>query len=115
MTPEQIVQILATMDMLDPELVSNYTAEQLRAYVEMAYMVIEVSGTKLPDEKFVLAIAVKALSLLTIPENSSLSKKKIKDVEITYFQGQGKSKWDSIFDSIITGEETDLAIRYVGI
>ncbi|MGL5716962.1 MAG: hypothetical protein ACRCX2_28360 [Paraclostridium sp.] len=116
MTPEQIVAILATMSMLDPELIANFTKAQINSYVNMAYIIIEASGLKIPADKFTLAIAIKALSLLTTPENSNLSKKKIKDVEVTYFQGQGKSKWDSIFDSIINGDYgSDLTLNYVGI
>lgn len=115
MTPEQIVEILTTMKMLDPKLVANFTDAQLKTYIEMANMIIEVSGAVIPAEKFILAVAVKALSLLATPENSSLSKKKIKDVEITYYQGQGKSKWDVMFDAIVSGEQTDLTLNYVGI
>lgn len=116
MTDEQIVEVLAKINMLDPVLTSNYTQEQLLTYIGIAEISVAASGTKIPDDVYVLAIAVKTLSLLTIPENSSLSKKKIKDVEVTYFQGQGKSKWDSLFDAIVSGDVgDDKAIWYVGI
>lgn len=115
MTDVQVLEVIAKIKMLDPQLVSNYTDEQVLSYIQMAVMFIEVSGIEIPEDKYVFAVAVKTLALLSTPENSSLDKQKIKDVEVTYFGGQGKGKWDSLFDSIITGVTDDTALYYVGI
>lgn len=116
LTQEQVFDVLTKINLLDPALTSTYTREQLTTYIEIADTMITASGVVIPADKFILAVAVKTLSLLSIPENSSLSKKKIKDVEITYFQGQGKSKWDTLFDSIVSGDTgDDKSLWYVGI
>jgi hypothetical protein len=103
------------IDMLDSSVMTKYTEEQLAVYIDIALTIIESSNLEIDDDKLVLAVAVKTLSIFSIPENSSLSSKKIKDVEITYYGGQGKSKWDSMFDSIIDGSGTETSLKYVGI
>lgn len=116
MTAEQIVEVLTKIKMLDPILSLNYTDEQLITYVGIANITISVSGIEIPEDVLILAVAVKTLALLYIPENSSLSTKKIKDVEVSYYQGQGKNKWDMLFDSIILGTiDDEKRLYYVGI
>lgn len=116
MTDEQLLQVLATVKMLDPTLVAGFSAIQLETFIDMAVMFIEASGLEIPEDKYILAVAVKTLSLLSIPETSSLEKKKIKDVEISYYEGQGKSRWDAMFDAIINGTmDGEKALYYVGI
>lgn len=115
MTEEKILEVLAKINSLDPALASNYTEEQLRSYLVIAEISVDAMGVQIPDERYVLVMAVKTLSLLSIPENSSLSKKKIKDVEVTYYQGQGRSKWDTLLDSLLGESGDDMALAYVGI
>ncbi|MGL5712351.1 MAG: hypothetical protein ACRCX2_04975 [Paraclostridium sp.] len=116
MTPEQIVLVLETIKMLDPTVSSRYTDTQLTTYISIANASIKLSGVNIPAEKLVLAVSLKTLSMVTLPENSSMSRKKIKDVEVAYYQGQGKSKWDTLFDSLVNGEDVDgKKLEYVGI
>lgn len=112
---EQILEVLTTIKMLDPTVATRFTDEQLLTYVKIANAVVsQIEG--IPSEKIVLALSLKTLSLISLPENSSLSSKKIKDVTITYYQGQGKSKWDTLFDSLVSGQEiSDKTLEYVGI
>lgn len=114
-TDEQLLEVINTIKLLDPTISSRFTDEQIQSYIEISLSVMDAySG--LDSNKIVLAVSLKTLSLLTLPENSSLSKKKIKDVEITYYQGQGRSKWDSLFDSLVNGGDiSDKSLFYIGI
>ncbi|MGL5962049.1 MAG: hypothetical protein ACRCZ0_08860 [Cetobacterium sp.] len=112
---EKIFEILSMIKTLDPVLASNYNDKQLSTYVELAITLIENAEIIIPEAKFVTSVAIKTLSLLSIPENSSLSDKKIKDVEISYYQGQGQSRWQKMWDSMINGDFSDTALYYVGI
>ena len=115
MTEEQVIAILLKMNVLDPSIAFTYTEDQLRSYIAIAEMAVDAMGQQIPDERYVLVMAVKTLSLLSIPENSSLSKKKIKDVEVTYFQGQGRNKWDVLLDSLLGDSSGDDSLNYVGV
>ncbi|MGL4999968.1 MAG: hypothetical protein ACRC5T_13475 [Cetobacterium sp.] len=115
MTDELIFDILLKIRLLDPSLEKKYSQEQLLVYIDLAYSYVS-SFDELDDSKVAMATALKTLALAFLPENSSLTKKKIKDVEITYFQGQGKNKWEHMFDSLVKGrDDSDTALRYIGI
>lgn len=112
---EIVFLVLERIKLLDPSLSSKYSDEQLLIYIELAYAYVSTIED-LDETKLVMAVALKTLSMASLPENSSLSSKKIKDVEITYYQGQGKNKWDSLFDSLLNGSnDSDLSLYYVGI
>ncbi|MGL5050818.1 MAG: hypothetical protein ACRC6E_09385, partial [Fusobacteriaceae bacterium] len=114
MTDDLLLEIMTKIRLLDPSLEKKYTFEQLLIYVELAYSYVS-SFDDLDESKVAMAVALKTLALAFLPENSSLTKKKIKDVEITYFQGQGKNKWEHMFDSLIKGkDDSDTALRYIG-
>lgn len=112
---EQVFEVLQTIKKLDPTISMKLTDEQILVYIEIAYAYVSTMDTIKP-ERMTLALALKTLSLATLPETSSLSKKKIKDVEMTYYQGQGRSKWDELFDSLVFGDDlSDKSLFYVGI
>lgn len=109
------LDILNMMKKLDPSISLKFTDDQLVVYIHIAQTVISIMGN-IDDEKLVLATALKALALCALPENSSMTSQKIKDVEIKYYQGQGRSKWETLFDALINGETIDdRSLEYVGI
>ena len=115
MTEEQVLEAITTIKMLDPTSGNTLSDEQFAAYLNIAYVVVS-KNENLSEDKFVLALALKTLSFIFLPENSSLSSKKIKDVSITYYQGQGKSKWDSLYDALLAEDKIpDNLLEYVGI
>lgn len=112
---ENVLAVLERIKLLDPSVSLKYSDEQLLIYIELAYAYVSTIED-FDETKLVMAVALKTLAMVSLPENSSLSSKKIKDVEITYYQGQGKNKWDSLFDSFLKGDgDSDLALYYVGI
>lgn len=112
---DKFVEILEVIKSFYPEIEDEFTDEVIRANYNIANAYIKLRGIEPDDEKFNDAMALKTLSLLYLPSNSTMTSQRVKDVEIRYYQGMGKGKWDMLLDALLDGDDYRYnELKYIG-
>lgn len=107
--------VLQAMQMFYPSISDRFTNEELESNFEIAKIYFEINNRDLDEKILLKAIALKTLSLLFLPENSNMNSQRIKDVEVRYYQGAGKSKWDMLLDALLDGDDSLYGkLHYIG-
>lgn len=113
-------KILALMKQLYPPISQIYTDEQLYVYIDLCMPIVANEGANLDVDQQELACACLSLYFATMSTgiDGAVSKKKIKDVEISYATNTSPTnKWKKMYDMIISeGDivESD-SVFYAGI
>lgn len=113
MSQEDVLRIMSIISTLDPSISNSISEEKWTILINLASSM--VSEVIIPEKKD-LAIALIALDLATTANSSNMSRKKIGDVEISYYDGATTSKWRLLYESMLAGAVVDdYSIFYVGI
>ena len=112
---DKIIEILEVIKSFHPEINDEFTDEVITTNLNVASAYLKLRGLEKDDDNYKDALALKTLSLLYLPSNSSMTSQRVKDVEIRYYQGMGKSKWDMLLDALLDGDDHRYKeLRYIG-
>lgn len=109
---EDILQIME--DLYSP-LYTRYTMSQMSHIIEIARVV--TIGNGLTGTAVDLGLALISLDLLSTPDRSNVTSKRVKGVQIEFSDSKvGYSNWRLMYDSLVDGIMSDeLSLYYVGI
>lgn len=113
--------ILANIKILDPSIEATYTDEQIYLYIDMAMIIVAAEGSNLLEPEQELAASFLVLSYFSVfTAASNMSKKRLRDVEITYSDygasSGAKTRWRKLYDDMISGESnSELTLHYTGV
>lgn len=107
--------VLQAMETFYPEISNRFSEGELESNFEIAKIYFEISRPDIDEKILPKVLALKTLSLLFLPENANMNAQRIKDVEVRYYQGAGKNKWDMLLDALLDGDDALFGkLRYIG-
>jgi len=109
---EDIMEIMLD---LYPPLYTRYANSQMNRIIEIAMVVTVDNG--LTGATANLGLALMTLDILSTPDRSNITSKRIKGVEIEFSDSKASySNWKAMYDSLVNGTVNDeLKLFYVGI